>query len=188
MRVRVPLEAATRLINHGPTTLLTSAARGRVNLMAAAWVMPLGADPPRLGAVIARGSFTRELVEESGELVVNVPTVAMAEVTYRAGRGDGRDIDKVLETGVALAPASHVRAPLIEGCIAWLECRMRDERAVREAYDLVIADVVAAWADDRVFVGKEWRFECHPELRTLHHISKGVFLAAGERIVARPPA
>ncbi len=188
MRVRVPLEAATKLINHGPTTLLTGAARGRVNLMAAAWVMPLSAEPPRLGAVISRGSFTRELVEESGELVVNVPTVAMAELTYRAGRGDGREVDKVLEGGVVLVPGAHVGAPLVDGCIAWLECRMRNERAVREAYDLVIVDVVACWADDRVFVDQEWRFEHHPELRTLHHISKGVFLAAGERIVARAPA
>jgi flavin reductase (DIM6/NTAB) family NADH-FMN oxidoreductase RutF len=182
MRVPVPLEKAVKLINHGPTTLLTSAARGRVNVMAAAWVMPLDLAPARIAAVIARDTFTRELVEESGELVVNVPAIAMAQLTYRAGRAVGRDVDKAQHLGIALAPASRVGAPLVEGCVAWLECRALDEPGVRESYDLVIADVVAAWADDRVFVGDEWRFEGHPELRTLHHMSKGAFLADGERI------
>lgn len=182
MRIRVPLAKAIKLINHGPTTLLTSAARGRTNLMAAAWVMPLDFEPPRIAAVISRDSFTRELVEESGELVVNVPTVALARLTYLAGKSNGREIDKPRDLGATFAPAERVRAPLVEGCVAWLECRTRDERAVREAHDLVIADVVAAWADDRVFVGDEWRFEGHPALRTIHHVSKGVFLADGERI------
>ncbi len=182
MRIRVPLEKATRLINHGPTTLLTSAARGRVNVMAAAWIMPLDYAPPRIAAVISRDSFTRELVEESGELVVNVPAIGLARLTYLAGRANGREFDKPQILGASFAPAERVGAPLLEGCVAWLECRALEEGSVREAHDLFLADVVAAWADDRVFVADEWRFEGHPELRTLHHISKGVFLADGERI------
>jgi flavin reductase (DIM6/NTAB) family NADH-FMN oxidoreductase RutF len=183
MRVSVPLPKAFKLINHGPTTLLSSAAHGRVNVMAAAWVMPLDFDPPRVCAVVSEETLTRELIEASGEFAVNVPTVAMARLTYRAGKAAGREGDKIRESGVALAKASRIEAPLVEGCVAWLECRLRDEPAVRKAYDLLLADVVAAWADDRVFVGGEWHFEHHPQLRTIHHISKGVFLADGERIV-----
>ena len=37
----VRLEHASRLINHGPTVLITSADGARRNVMAAAWSMPV---------------------------------------------------------------------------------------------------------------------------------------------------
>lgn len=45
MRVPVPLSHAYRLLNHGPTTLVTTAHEGRRNVMAAAWAMPLATAP-----------------------------------------------------------------------------------------------------------------------------------------------
>lgn len=185
MRAPVPLRHSYKLINHGPTTLITSAAGGRANVMAAAWVVSLDIEPPKLCAVISAETFTRELVEKSGELVVNLPTVGMAEATYRSGKLEGRTHDKIEALGLTASPASQVQAPLIEGCVAWLECRVREEPEVRERYDLVIADVVAAWADDDVFRDGEWHFEEHPAKRTLHHLAKGTFLATGERIDVR---
>jgi flavin reductase (DIM6/NTAB) family NADH-FMN oxidoreductase RutF len=59
MRVSVPLRRAYKLINHGPTTLITSAAGGRRNVMTAAWVMALDYEPAKLVAVIASGSPAR---------------------------------------------------------------------------------------------------------------------------------
>lgn len=186
MRVSVPLRQAYKLINHGPTTLITSASGGRANVMAAAWVVPLDIDPPKLALVISSDTFTRALVEQSGELVVNLPTVAMAAQTIRAGKVAGHERDKLAALGFATSPASRVAAPLVEGCVAWLECRVRDEPAMRERYDLVLADVVAAWADDAVWRDSGWHFDGHPEKRTLHHVSKGTFFAIGEPIVVPP--
>ncbi len=182
MRVSVPLRHAYKLLNHGPTTLLTSAAEGRENVMPAAWVMPLDLEPPKVAAVIGSDSYTRELLEKSGELVINVPCARLAAQTYAAGQVNGHGKDKLRELGFATSPASAVKPPLIDGCVAWLECRVLPEPKVREQYDLVLLEVVAAWADGEVFVDSEWRFEGHPDKRTLHHISKGVFLLDGERL------
>jgi len=182
MRVSVPLTKAYRLLNHGPATLVTSAADGRRNVMAASWVMNLDFDPPKLCAVIASDSYSAELIAKSRELVVNLPTVSMLDTVVRCGASSGRDTDKLssLETG----PASQVGAPLVEGCVGWLECRLLDDPAARQAYDMFVCEVVAAWADDRVFRDGEWRFEGHPDLRTLHHVGGSVFLASGERLSA----
>ena len=38
----VPLAKSYLLLNHGPVTLVSSAANGRSNVMAAAWAMPGG--------------------------------------------------------------------------------------------------------------------------------------------------
>jgi len=58
----VQLAHASRLINHGPTVLVTSAHGGRRNVMAAAWSMPVEFTPPRITIVIDKKTFTRELV------------------------------------------------------------------------------------------------------------------------------
>src|SRR5438874_6815398 len=73
-RVPVDLAKSYRLLNHGPTVMVSSAAGGRINVMSAAWSMPLDFAPPKVAVVIDKNTFTRELVEASGELVLNVPT------------------------------------------------------------------------------------------------------------------
>jgi flavin reductase (DIM6/NTAB) family NADH-FMN oxidoreductase RutF len=184
MRVPVELRRSFRLINHGPTTLITSAAGGRANVMAAAWVMALDFNPPKLAAVIAEGTYTRELVEASGEFTVSLPTVAMLDTTYAVGNCSGRELDKFAAHGLSTAPGSVVAAPLVEGCVAWLECRVVPEPGPQQRYDLFVAEIVAAWADDEVYVNGEWRFT-RDEQRTVHHVARGVFLTTGERVEAR---
>ena len=58
MRQPVDLAHANRLINHGPTVLVSSAHEGRRNVMAAAWSMPVEFTPPRVAVVIDGGLLT----------------------------------------------------------------------------------------------------------------------------------
>ena len=69
--------------------------------------------------------------------------------------------------------------------MAWLECRLLPEPHNQQAYDLFLGEVVAAYADERVFSEGRWHFEGHDELRTLHHVAGGNFLAIGQPIVGR---
>jgi len=185
MRVPVPLRRAYKLINHGPTTLITSASGDRRNVMTAAWVMAVDYEPAKLVAVIAAKTFTRTLVETSGEFVVNVPTVRMIDAVYAAGQVSGDDEDKFSIHALLTSPASIVSAPLLDGCAAWLECRVVPEPHMQERYDLFVGDIVAAWADDASFVDGVWRFATDQD-RTLHHLSSGVFVTSGEIVRAKP--
>lgn len=185
MRVPVELRRCYRLLNHGPTTLITSAAGGRRNVMAAAWVMPLSFDPPRLAAVIDCATFTRELVDASRELVVNLPTVEQIELVYAAGKESGRTVDKFAAHGLASEPASLVGAPLLTGCVGWLECRAAVEPAMEDGHDLFVLDVVAAWAEGDLFREGSWQFGADQQ-RTVHHVAGGVFFATGSRLAIRP--
>jgi flavin reductase (DIM6/NTAB) family NADH-FMN oxidoreductase RutF len=50
---------------------------------------------------------------------------------------------------------------------------------------LFIAEVVAAYADERVFSDGRWHFEgddqeTYDKLRTIHHVAGGSFFATGE--------
>lgn len=184
MRIAVPLPLAYRLLNHGPTTLVSTAHGGRRNVMAAAWAMPLDFEPPKFAAVVAAGTFTRELLLASGECVLHAPTTAQADLTWAVGSRSGRDGDKFTALDIATEPASRVQAPLVAGCAAWLECRRLPEPAFEERYDLFVLEAVAAWADDALWQDGSWRFPAAGP-RTIHHLKGGLFFATGEPLAAR---
>ena len=177
-RVAVPLPKAYRLLNHGPTVLVSSAHAGRRNVMAAAWSMPLDFDPPKVAVVIDKSTLTRELVEASGEFVLNVPSRRQAALTLEVGTQSGREVDKFGKVGAG-GTASMVGAPLIDGCLAWLECRVIAEPHIQQSYDLFLAEVVATWADPDVFSSGRWHFP-DQQRRSIHYLSGGSFFATGD--------
>ncbi len=175
----IPLAHAYRLLNHGPTVLVSSAHAGRRNVMAAAWNMPLDFDPPKVAVVIDKSTFTRELVEASGEFVLAVPGRAIAAQVLAVGSRSGREGDKFAALGLEALPASRVAAPLPAGCIGWLECRVIPEPHIQQAYDLFLGEVLAAWADPAVFSDGRWHFGAEGE-RSIHYVAGGQFFATGD--------
>lgn len=185
MREEVPLKLAYRLLNHGPTVLVSAAHEGRRNVMAAAWAMPLDFAPPKVAVVIDRSTFTRQLVEASGRFALSVPCRAQADLTYTLGSHSGAVEDKLERHGVRCFAGSAGDAPLVEGCVAWLECRVIPWPEQQAAHDLFLAEVLSAQADARVFRAGRWHFdEADDALRTLHHVAGGAFLSPADSLQA----
>lgn len=191
MKQTVALPQAYRLLNHGPTVLVSAAHGGRRNVMAAAWAMPLDFDPPKVAVVIDKNTFTRGLIEASGRFALNLPCRALADATFTVGsisaKDEGpHDPDKFERCGLASFDGPATGLPLVGGCVAWLECRVLPEPHVQQAYDLFLGEVVAAQADGRVFSGGRWHFAPeHESLRTLHHIAGGAFFSVADPLQAK---
>lgn len=190
----VALGQASRLVNHGPTVLISTAHEGRRNLMAAAWSMPVEFTPPRIAVVIDKQTATCEIVSASGMLALVLPGRAMADVTYTVGSVSAHDEplgspDKFERYGIATWPGPVLGLPLPLGAAAWLECRvLRDEHtaAVAQAYDTWFVEVLGAWADERVFRGGRWSLrEDNAALHTLHHLGGGLFGLPAVQVQAR---
>jgi flavin reductase (DIM6/NTAB) family NADH-FMN oxidoreductase RutF len=163
-------------------TLVSSAHGVARNVMAAAWAMPLDFDPPKVAVVIDANAYTRQLVAASGEFALNIPCRAQAEQVLQAGSCSGRDGDKFARAGLAVFPAERIAAPLVAGCVAWLECRVLPRPDNEQRHDLFLAEVVAAQADDRVFKDGRWVFGGDDGLRTLHYFGGGSFAMTGETV------
>ncbi len=186
----VALAHASRLINHGPTVLVTSRDGARRNVMAAAWSMPVEFSPPRIAVVIDKATFTRELIAASGVFGIVVPGAALATQVLAVGSESGRDVDegdKFSRHGLIALAGPVLGVPVIEaGCAAWLECRLIPEPHTEAAYDTCFAEVVSAAADARIFAGGHWTLrEDNADLHTLHHLGGGHFAQAGAVIHAR---
>jgi len=182
----VPLDKAYRLLNHGPTVLVSARAGGTDNVMAAAWACALDYAPPKLTVVLDKIAKTRELVEKSGRLAIQVPTVAQLDLTYKVGhRSLFDEPDKLERSGVTLFDMEGHDLPFVAGCSAWLACSVIAEPSNEQTYDLFIAEIKAAWSDTRVFKNGHWNFEtADPGLRSLHYIAGGRFYAIGESLDA----
>ncbi|WP_342116921.1 flavin reductase family protein [Pseudoduganella sp. OTU4001] len=184
----VELKHASRLINHGPTVLVTTAHGRQRNIMAAAWSMPVEFTPPRIAIVIDKSTYTRELIAASGVFAVCIPGAMAADLTYAVGTSSGRGADKFDRLGIESVPAPLTGVPLpVAGCVAWLECRLIPEPHTEQAYDTCFAEVLGAAADQRVFSDGHWSFrEDNSDLHTLHHLGAGNFARASTMVKAQP--
>ncbi|MHB9796327.1 flavin reductase family protein [Pseudomonas sp. MT3] len=175
----VPLAKAYLLLNHGPSTLVTSEHDGVANVMAAAWVMPLDFDPPKLLLVLDRNTWSRHLVEGSGAFAIQLPSRRQAELTLAVGSSNGGEMNKFEQLDIRTSRAQQIEAPIVDGCVAYLECKVISEPNNQEKYDLFIAEVIAAYADERAFSNGRWHFP-NDDLRTIHYQAGGAFFATGE--------
>lgn len=180
----VPLDKATRLLNHGPTVLVSARSDGVDNVMAAAWACALDYTPPKLTVVLDKIAKTRALVEKSGTFAIQVPTVAQLGMTYEVGhRSLFSEPDKLARSGAEIFEIRGHDLPFVAGCSAWLACKVLPELRNQQTYDLFIAEIVGAWADTRVFKDGHWNFEtADPQWRSLHYIAGGHFYAIGDAL------
>jgi flavin reductase (DIM6/NTAB) family NADH-FMN oxidoreductase RutF len=166
----LPLARVYRLLEPGPVVLLTTARKGRANVMTMSWHTMLEFEPPLVGCVVSNRNFSFENLRKTGECVINIPTVELAAQTVRVGNCSGKTRDKFAAFGLTPVPAARVAAPLIEQCYANLECKVADTRMV-EKYGFFVLEVVKAWIDP-----------ARRNPRTIHHRGMGVFMVAGRTI------
>lgn len=193
MRTSIPVEKSWRLLNHGPTVLVTSGHQGRRNVMAASWSMPLDFSPPKVALVIDRNTYTRELVEASGHFALNVPSRLLAQATHWVGNHSARDLkdaagaplDKFAAANLNWFAADLIDAPLVEGCLGWLECRVIPEPEMARKYDLFLGEIIAAHADAAAFRDGHWQFE-QGMPRSIHYVAGGHFFETGPEFELGP--
>lgn len=83
--IPVELIKSYRLLNHGPTTLISAKHNGVENVMSASWVGLVDLMPPCVSLIIGKGNFTRHLLENSGYFAVQVPVAAQAKLVLDMG-------------------------------------------------------------------------------------------------------
>ena len=165
-----PLSKVYGLLEPGPVVLVTNARDGRRNIMAMSWHTMMDFEPPLVGCVISNRNHSFDMLQASMECVINIPSMEIAEKVVGCGNTSGAIIDKFKKFSLTPKPAAQVGAPLIDECFANIECRVADTRMVPD-YCLFILEVIQAWIDPAA-----------KNPRTIHHLGKGSFMIAGERI------
>lgn len=122
---------------------------GESNIITIAWVGTLCSEPPMIGIGIRKSRFSYEMIKETGEFVVNLPSEGLAWATDFCGINSGRNVDKFGELELTAIPGEKVNAPLIGECPVNIECKVKQVIELG-SHDLFIGEVVAVHADDEV--------------------------------------
>jgi flavin reductase (DIM6/NTAB) family NADH-FMN oxidoreductase RutF len=169
---QIPLEKAHRLLTGGACTLVSSAFKEKIGIMPASWVMLVSLKPPLVAVAVAPMAFTHELIEKSGELVINIATGDLARAVKQAGSISSRDVDKFKAVGLHPTPGLKVKSPLVEECIGHLECTVLERHSPGD-HTIFIAQVVAAQVEVGTFEGV-WLVE-KEEAKVLHHLGGSTY-------------
>lgn len=165
---RYPLAKVYGLLEPGPVVLLTTARKGRPNVMTMSWHTMMEFEPPLVGCVVSGRNHSFDALRATKECAINIPTRELAKPVVGIGNCSGTQVDKFEKFGLTPVAAGEVQAPLIAECYASLECRVTDTRLVNR-YNFFILEVVQAWVDTAL-----------KQPQTLHHRGNGVFFAPGE--------
>lgn len=165
-----PLGKVYGLLETGPVVLLTTAHKGKANVMTMSWHTMMEFEPPLVGCVVSGRNFSFEALRKTRQCVLNIPTEEIAAQVVACGNMSGQRRDKFAAIGLTPQPAQEVGAPLIAECYASLECRVADTRLVNR-YNFFVLEVLRAWVDP----------SCKAP-HTLHHRGYGEFAIAGRTV------
>jgi flavin reductase (DIM6/NTAB) family NADH-FMN oxidoreductase RutF len=185
MRHSIDDRDARRLLGGGPVTLLSTAWHGGQNVMPAAFVTPLSIDPPLIGVAVHPARHTHDMIKFSEEFALNIPTRELLHHVQYLGSVTGSELDKLDLTKLPTFAARRVSAPLLEGCVGWIECGVHDAYRIGD-HTLFVGKVVAASAEKDAF-DDAWLL-ADPEERPLHYLGVNYYAILGERMEARIPA
>ncbi len=125
---------------------------GKPNIITLGMYMPISARPPLVCIGVAPRRYSHQLIEESGEFVINTPPIAIEEQMHYCGTESGRRVDKFAETGLTPIPSLKVGPPRIKECFGHLECRVVQKHTCGD-HTLFVGEVVATSADEDVMKG-----------------------------------
>ena len=101
-------------------------------------VVSLSADPPLVGIALGRHAALHELVREAGAFAISILASGQEHVAQHFARG----VPPIAHwTGIETT-AGELGAPLIEGALGWVECRLAFDREVGD-HTLFVGEAVS---------------------------------------------
>lgn len=128
-----------------PAVIVTAAAGERRDAMTATAFF-VSEDPPLVSLSVAARHLTSELIEQTGEFVINVAAPDQLELIRKLGSTHGREVDKFERFDLVTLPSGIAAAPRLAGSYANLECRVVGSYPAA-TYRLYVAEILADVVD-----------------------------------------
>ena len=141
----------TRVVHPKHVYLVTSISKdGKGNVCAVAWACPVSRDPPLVMVALQHRHRTTANINETGLFTINIPTVKLKDGVVEAGERSGWDVDKITVIKLSFKEGK-TGCPVVEDCIGWVECSVRDKFRYGD-HTAFIGEIVSA-----VIEGEFWK-------------------------------
>ena len=110
-----------------------------VSVMTANWLTQCSFEPPLLALAVENDSHSRQVIENSGAFAVNLYETGQRDLAGDLGRTFGKHPEKLTE--VTWNPGLLTGSPLLDGALAWVECKIVSSTPAGD-HILFVAEVV----------------------------------------------
>lgn len=162
-----------------PVVMVSCNRKGeKPNIVTVAWTGTICSDPAMVSISVRPERYSHDIIEETGEFVINLVTKDLTYATDYCGVRSGRDVDKFKEMNLTTLPSKMIDAVGIEESPVNIECKVVEVKKLG-SHDMFIAEVVNVTVDDR-YMDENNKFNLNDS--DLVAYSHGEYFTLGEKI------
>ena len=135
------------MLNPVPAVMVSCGSR-KPNIITIAWTGIVNSNPPMTYISVRKERYSHNIIENTGEFVINLCSEELAFATDFCGVRSGRDTDKFKEMKLTPERAEIVSCPMIKESPVNIECRVR-EIIELGSHDMFIADILKVHVDEQ---------------------------------------
>lgn len=151
---------------------------GKSNIITVAWAGTVCTNPPMVSISVRPSRYSYQILEETGEFVINLTNESLVQACDYCGVVSGRDVDKFAKTGLTPIPMEHVHAMGIDESPVNMECKITEKRELG-SHTMFIAEVVGVTVDDR-YMDETGKFHINESGLVMY--SHGEYFALGKKL------
>ena len=190
VRVKIDETEARRLLGGAPVLLVTTQWKAVSNVLPIAWAMPVSIQPPLIAIAVHPTRHSHDMIQFGEAFAINIPSRVLLNHTQWLGMVSGLQADKLEVSRLPHFRAKEIEAPLLEGCVGWIECLVHDKYTTGD-HTLFIGKVMRCQVDTDAFDREKgvWSLE-DDEYKPLHYLGGRTYalLASGsEAVVEQRP-
>lgn len=164
---KMEISKAFTLMESGPVVLVTTHDGKKSNIMTISWTMVVEFTPI-FAMTTGPWNYSYAALRKTKECVIAIPTVDLLDKVVGVGTCSGSDTDKFEKFKLTPVKGKHVKAPLIQECVANIECKVAD---IVTKHNIVVLEGVEAYFDS-----------ARKEKRTVHAVGDGTFIVDGRKL------
>ena len=161
-----------------PPALITCSDGERDNVFTVAWTGIVNTIPPKTYISVRKERYSHDLIKQSGEFVINLPSQHIIRSIDFCGVKSGRELDKFSACKLTREKATKLNCPMVAESPVSIECKVTDIVELG-SHDMFIADIVAVNIDER-YIDENGKF--HVEKCALAAYAHGQYFALGKKI------
>lgn len=151
---------------------------GKSNIITVAWAGTVCTNPPMVSISVRPSRYSYQILEETGEFVINLTNESLVKACDYCGVVSGRDVDKFAKTGLTPIPMEHVHAMGIHESPVNMECKIAEKRELG-SHTMFIAEVVGVTVDDQ-YMDETGKFHINESGLVMY--SHGEYFALGKKL------
>ena len=122
-----------------PVSVVTVDAGGQKAGLTVVSLVSLSLEPPLVGVAVGRHAALHELLREAGAFAVSILATGQEAVAQHFARG----VPPIILWQGLETRTGELGAPLLEGALGWIECRLASEHPTGD-HTFFVGDVVSA--------------------------------------------